>query len=427
VAVGCVTLLALGACSTDDEPDSSSPTSADGAPTTADAPGDPSEGEGTGASEPLERYADYESISYDDTGRWLCRPDTDDVCDGDLDITVVAEDGTLTVEPFEPATDPAVDCFYVYPTISRDETRTSDWEASPDEEGYAALNQAARLQTECRLFAPVYRQNTLTSLTANLGGGNADVPESDDPPESSFADVLDAFRTYMATENEGRGVVLIGHSQGASMLNQLIREEIDPNDDVRELLVAAYLVGWSVAVPDGEVVGGDFQQVPVCTDPDQTGCVMSWVTYRDTAPPPAGAFFGKPRAGADAEAADGVAVCTNPADLSGEPTELDPVFPVNRSASILSDLDAQGGGDGWLPGTEITTPYVRLPGLLTGRCTTSDGFHYLEVTVTPGDGPRADDIAGDLTPEWGLHLVDVNVVMGDLVSLVARQAAAYAG
>ena len=44
-----------------------------------------------------------------------------------------------------------------------------------------------------------------------------------------------------------------------------------------------------------------------------------------------------------------------------------------------------------------------------------------------GDGPRADDVPGDLSPEWGLHLVDVNLVMGDIVRNVAAQAAAFGG
>ena len=48
----------------------------------------------------------------------------------------------------------------------------------------------------------------------------------------------------------------------------------------------------------------------------------------------------------------------------------------------------------------------------------------MTVDGDPSD-PRADDIPGDLTPEWGLHLVDVNVVMGDIVALVEQQIAAY--
>jgi hypothetical protein len=70
---------------------------------------------------------------------------------------------------------------------------------------------------------------------------------------------------------------------------------------------------------------------------------------------------------------------------------------------------------------------VSVPGLVSGACASTDGFNYLSVTVNAGDGPRADDIGGDLTPQWGLHLVDVSLVMGDVVDLVEQQAAAFAG
>ena len=63
--------------------------------------------------------------------------------------------------PHQPSSAPKVDCFYVYPTISRDPTPNSDWDASDAEEGYAAINQVARLRAGCRVFAPIYRQRTL--------------------------------------------------------------------------------------------------------------------------------------------------------------------------------------------------------------------------------------------------------------------------
>jgi hypothetical protein len=114
---------------------------------------------------------------------------------------------------FVPADDPPVDCFYVYPTISRDETPYSDWEASPEEAGYVVLHQAARIASTCRVFAPIYRQRTLTALLASLGGSDPPGGQGGDP----FAGVLDAFRTCMAEDNDGRGFVLVGHSQGAGL------------------------------------------------------------------------------------------------------------------------------------------------------------------------------------------------------------------
>jgi len=101
---------------------------------------------------------------YSDPATWICSPASDDCTDGVTPIAVAA-DGTLT--PADPdayiATDPPIDCFYVYPTISRDAGINSDL-APHDEETWVTRNQAAPLSTGCRVFAPVYRQVTLTGL-----------------------------------------------------------------------------------------------------------------------------------------------------------------------------------------------------------------------------------------------------------------------
>jgi hypothetical protein len=412
--------LLVGACSgsddAGDDPSPASVTAVPGATSTTDV------GSVDPDAAPLERYADYESISYDDPAHWVCRPDIeDDICDGDLDTTIVEADGTTTVERFEADPTAPIDCFYVYPTISQDQTSYSDWDFSPREEGYVTLQQAARLGSVCRVFAPVYRQRTLAALVAGIGGGDTALvgPEID-----SFADVQDAFRTYMAQDNGGRGVVLIGHSQGTGMLNELIRTEVDPNEDVRELLVGAYLAGGTVAVPEGEVVGGDFEHVEVCTDPAQPGCVTSWASFASDAPPPEVTYFGRVREGA------GVAACTNPAGAGDESIELSAYLPAERGQSILAPSDEPGPRTWLSDGTgEVDTPFVSLPGLVTGRCTSDErGTKYLEVTVTAAEGDRRlTDLGGRLTPEWGLHLLDVNLVMGDVVARVAEQAQAWPG
>ncbi len=376
---------------------------------------------------PLERYAGQESEVYADLANWVCHPDAQDVCDDGLDATSIEADGTLTEQRWEPAEAPSIDCFYVYPTISQDPEEISD-RVPGDEERFVTLNQAARLGQECRVFAPVYRQRTLAGLTAALGASTTTTASTTTPgaaPEASpgYTDVRDAFAHYMATQNDGRGVVLIGHSQGASVLKQLMVEEVDPNPDVRDVLVAAYLAGSAVAVPEGELVGGDFNEIPACTAPDQTGCVLSWATFRSTEPPPENSLFGRPRSG------EGVALCTNPADLSGAPAQVQPYFPSDLSGSILTAGADAGPTATWVDPAvgEIATPFVTTPGLVTARCVSQGGFNYLEATVNgdPSDD-RADDISGDLTPQWGLHLQDVNLVMGDIVDLVAAQSAAFA-
>jgi hypothetical protein len=424
VAVAALLLSFVAACS-DDKDDTgtagSSTTAADGSSTTAGSTT-------TTAGQAIEGFGDYKSVNYDDPAHWVCRPDQDDVCDTGLDATSVAADGKLEALPFEPADDAPIDCFYVYPTISQDQLPTSDWEASPREELYVTANQAARLGTECRVFAPVYRQFTLASLVGRTSGSGGPKGDAADP----YADVLDAFRTYLAEDNGGRGFVLIGHSQGSGLLGRLLKEEIDGNEVLRSHLVAAYLAGSAVAVPEGKDVGGDLTNIPLCRKADQTGCLVSWATFRSTAPPTAASFFG--RAGGRTGGTTGaglIAACVNPAavladadPMAEEP--LHPYFPSDPSGSILTP-DTKGGS--WLTdGSKVDTPYVTVPGLVTGKCARTGEFSYFSITVH-GDpaGPRADDVPGDLTPEWGMHLIDVNVVMGDIVELVHAQAEAYAG
>ncbi len=408
VAVPLAALLALAGCAGGDDDASSGSTTTEASTTTTTAA-------------PLARYADYEPDVYADPANWICHPDAEDICDGGLDATVVEADGTLTAEPWQADPDAPIDCFYVYPTISLDTTEVSDRVAG-DEERFVTLNQAARLGQECRVFAPVYRQRTLAGLTSALGGTTTTTVAGQPPePNPGYTDVLDAFRTYMATENQGRGVVLIGHSQGASVLNRLIQEEVDPNSDVRDQLVAAYLAGSSVRVPEGADVGGDFAQVPLCRTEDQTACVVSWASFRSDAPPVENSLFGRPRTG------EGVSACNSPAALGGGSAEVHSYFPADPNASILSSLGvSRDQATRWVEGAEITTPFVTTPGFVTAACVSEGGYDYLEVTVRgdPAD-PRVDDIGGDLTPQWGLHLQDVNLVMGDIVGLVGTQSAAW--
>ena len=63
---------------------------------------------------------------YRSEANWLCRPGRNDACAVDLNATVVNADGSTSVETFTRANEPAVDCFYVYPTVSNDPGVNSD-------------------------------------------------------------------------------------------------------------------------------------------------------------------------------------------------------------------------------------------------------------------------------------------------------------
>ena len=95
---------------------------------------------------------------------WLCRPGAaSNPCALSLDTTVVSADGTATVERAAPPVEAPVDCFYVYPTISAQGTLNADLSVDP-ELVTIAEQQAARFSSVCRVFAPVYRQVTVSGL-----------------------------------------------------------------------------------------------------------------------------------------------------------------------------------------------------------------------------------------------------------------------
>jgi hypothetical protein len=359
-------------------------------------------------------YPGYHSPTYADAANWLCRGDTADVCDQDFDAAVIEADRHRRVHRWRPARHPAIDCFYVYPTISTDQAGNSDLVPGADQELFVVRQQAARLGSVCRVFAPVYRQVTLTALLAILTGNPI-------PSDSALADadLLDAWKHYIANDNGGRGVLLIGHSQGAGRLNALLRNEIDGNPVLRDRLVSAVLLGTSFQVPENADVGGDLANVPLCRSRRQTGCVVTYSTFRASAPPPANSLFGRSlRPGMKAG-------CTNPAALEGGRASLLPYLPTDGKSLPIFPAPLPDWVDPAL-GTTFDTPFVALPHFLEAECAERDGFSYLSLTVK-GDAadPRIDDIGGDLTPEWGLHLVDANVAMGDLVALARSQARAY--
>src|SRR4029453_15416396 len=151
---------------------------------------------------------------------WLCRPGRKDACAIDLTTTVIAANGKLTRETWAENPKAPIDCFYVYPTVSNDTTPNSDMIAGPEEMNVIRA-QFARFGSQCRLFAPLYRQVTLSALRAVLAGRPVAVDR-----RLTYNDVLDAWNYYLQHDNQGRGVVLIGHSQGSFVLTELIKREI---------------------------------------------------------------------------------------------------------------------------------------------------------------------------------------------------------
>jgi pimeloyl-ACP methyl ester carboxylesterase len=347
---------------------------------------------------------------YADKAAWLCWPGRADACSGDNTATVITAAGVATKEAWKADPKAPIDCFYVYPTVSRDKGVISDMTPNAEERSVVE-QQLSRFASKCRVYAPMYRQFTLTALREMITNPKA-AAAAGPRPNTGYTDVVDAWNHYLAHENKGRGVVLIGHSQGSGVLTQLIAAEID-GKPAQKHLISALLLGTGLPVTKGGDTG-TFMSIPLCKSPTQTGCAVAYASFLDNAPPPANSRFGRPR-----EAAPAMEVaCVNPASLAGGKGELH------------SYMAATGNGhaaDGWAKGVTVDTPFVSLPGLLSASCVNAGGFNYLAVHVNgdPAD-PRLDVIKpGAVTPDWGLHLVDVNVAMGNLVDLVDSQGKAW--
>jgi Protein of unknown function (DUF3089) len=368
------------------------------------------------APDPTVAHADYANPAL-----WLCRPDLkDNRCKVDLDATVIAASGKTTVEKFAPAKDPKIDCFFVYPTVSLDPGWQSDF--VPDRMEWDDIKlQFARFGSVCRTFAPMYRQTTLTALRVASGGKP---PAGERPPATfgGYNDVVDAWNYYLQHENKGRGVVLIGHSQGAGVIARLAAAEID-GKPVQKQFISALVLGSPVLVPPGKDLGGTFKTIPLCHAEDQIGCVINYSTFRDTNPPPPESRFGRGRG-------ELRAACTNPADLKSGRGTPDSYF---LTQGFLNGSGGTTQPDWTTPPAKIGTPFVKVPGLVTTECVSKGDFTWLAMHVNADiKGPRTHQLAGEIIrptgPDWswGLHLIDVDHSMGDLVRIVGKQSAAYA-
>ena len=340
---------------------------------------------------------------------WLCKPDiADNPC---LDESLggqLSVPGVLESTPFSPAParSPGFDCFYVYPTQSEQDTPNANLDRDPELK-QVAVNQASQFSRLCRVFAPVYRQYTF----------NGEI--TDEVRDTAYEGVREGFYDYLRNHSQKRGFVLIGHSQGASHLSRLIDEEIDGNRRLRERMISAIVPGSNnIYVPKGKLIGGNLESIPACSRGDQLGCVMAWSIYLDRAIQglPADSSFGRLAVGywvypeERPDPSEYEVLCTNPPALSGSGGEMD----------VLANLPAFSGFTG------LPDPWAQYRGFYRSECRTGPDASWLDMTEIPGTGSTFGSTLGLITRSGGdLHLGDVNLVLGNLITIVARQGKRY--
>ncbi|MGE3073410.1 MAG: DUF3089 domain-containing protein [Dehalococcoidia bacterium] len=334
-------------------------------------------------------------VDYSADANWLCRGTVDDLCSQSRTVEVLSAGLHAEERTTVAAAETTVDCFYVYPTVSTDSGVNSDLEPGAAERG-VIIAQAAPFSSACRVFAPLYRQLTITALTSGKFGDATGVA-------TAYGDVVAAWEYYLAHDNNGRRVVLIGHSQGATVLKRLIQDHIDSDAAVRGHLAAAFLLGTAVSVPSGSDVGGDFQNIPACGSATQMGCVIAYSTFNEASPPPPLSLFGRV-AGVRNEA-----LCVDPAELTGG----------GLSTWLTSLTFRASARTGHAAGISTSADYIEYSGLISSRCVHEGNFTYLAVGLNAEGDAWGVSVPPYITGEvWGLHNLDVSISVGNLVRLV---------
>lgn len=341
---------------------------------------------------------------------WLCKPGlSDNPCEGDLTATSIDGKGVQTPQPAAPAADPPIDCFYVYPTVSRQKTINANLTIDEEERG-VAIAQAALFSQVCRVYAPMYPQLTLKAISTPGMITLASVTEA-------YASLQASFHNYLANYNHGRGIVFIGHSQGAMMLTALLKFEVDRDPDLRARMVSALLMGGNVAVAAGKSVGGDFAYLPACASATQIGCVVAYSSFDKT--PPADAAFGRIATSLNFFSRNSSTpmeiMCVNPAAPGGGTAGLNPYIPTAGIETLL-------GTAALTPAA--ATPFVTYPNLYRAHCVNSGGASWLQIDRIGGASDKRPTAKAG-TASWGLHTVDVNIAIGNLVELVRSQSGAF--
>jgi len=163
------------------------------------------------------------------------------------------------------------DVFYVYPTLITDK-KDSRWNIAITDslQNAKVLNIAVRFQasawaTSGKLYVPLYRQAHLRSYYHLENGGKEALT-------LAYSDVKAAFELYLKKYNNGRPIIIAGHSQGSTHSRLLLKDFFD-DKPLQKQLIAAYIPGIGIKK-------NEFKTIQIMTKPNETGGFVSWNTYK---------------------------------------------------------------------------------------------------------------------------------------------------
>lgn len=163
------------------------------------------------------------------------------------------------------------DVFYVYPTLitSKKDIRwnapISDVKQNEKILNKAVLMQASAFATAGKVYVPFYRQAHLRSYSLYKKGGK-------EAQELAYRDVKQAFNVYLKKYNNGRPIIMVGHSQGTTHVSRLLKDFFDEKP-LQEKLIAAYIPGIGIKK-------NTYSSIPAMNVKNQVGGFISWNTYK---------------------------------------------------------------------------------------------------------------------------------------------------